>query len=66
LDEKHRIPVDPPKLQFLVLNELNLAAGELYNGLLDEKQDKLLNPSKTNETVSKRKVTERLKWKDPW
>ena len=65
-DEKHRIPVEPSKLQFLVLSDLNLAAGELYNGLLKEKQDKRLNNPDANGTIPKRKVTDRLKWKDPW
>ena len=65
-DDKHRIAVDPSKLQFLVLNELNLAASELYSGLLKDKQDKLPSTLNTNGNTTKRKVTDRLKWKDPW
>ena len=65
-DEKNRVPVDPSKLQFLVLNELNVTAGELYQDLLKDKQNKSLKPESTGAAVPKRKVTERLKWKDPW
>ena len=59
-DEKNRVPVDPSKLQFLVLNELNITAGELYQDLLKDKQDKSQRPAKTDTAVPKRKVTGRL------
>ena len=60
-DEKHRIPLDPAKLDFLVLGELNQAAGELYKDLLKEKENKLSFGSSHNSATPKRKVTERLK-----
>ena len=65
-DEKHRIPLEPAKLDFLVLGELNRAAGELYKDLLKEKENKLANGPNHKNAAPKRKVTERLKWKDPW
>jgi len=65
-DEKHRIPLEPAKLDFLVLGELNRAAGELYKDLLKEKENKLANGPNHKNAAPKRNVTERLKWKDPW
>jgi len=65
-NEKHRIPLEPAKLDFLVLGELNQAAGELYKDLLKEKENKLAGIPDPKKAALKRKVTERLKWKDPW
>ena len=65
-DEKHGIPLEPAKFNFLVLGELNQAAGALYEDLLKEKENKLSPGSIHESATPKRKVTERLKWKDPW
>ena len=62
-DEKHRIPLEPAKLNLLVLGKLNQAAGELYKDLLKEKENKLSSGSIHKSATPKRKVTERLKWK---
>jgi len=60
-DEKHRIPLEPAKLNLLVLGKLNQAAGELYKDLLKEKENKLSSGSIHKSATPKRKVTERLK-----
>ena len=60
-DEKHRISLEPAKLDFLVLGELNQAAGELYKDLLKEKENKLADGPNHKNAAPKRKVTERLK-----
>ena len=58
--------MEPAKLNLLVLGKLNQAAGELYKDLLKEKENKLSSGSIHKSATPKQKVTERLKWKDPW
>jgi len=53
--------LEPAKFNFLVLGELNQAAGALYEDLLKEKENKLSPGSIHESATPKRKVTERLK-----
>jgi hypothetical protein len=60
-NERLRIPIVQKDLKFLVLEEINTAAAELFTEITVKKQAKIL-PKK----AAKTKVTERLKWRSPW
>jgi hypothetical protein len=57
----NRIPVVQEDLKFLVLESINKAAGELFQDIVNRKAIKL-----SKKPMAKRKVTDRLKWRNPW
>jgi hypothetical protein len=60
-DERLRIDVKQKELDFLVLKEVNKAAGELFRDISEKKAAKILPPKS-----AKTKVTDRLRWRSPW
>ena len=68
-DFANRIEIQEGMLKFLVLDNLQSAAQELYKDLLDEKELRTINkPAAGKATWARNKLSikERLKWKSPW
>ena len=59
--EDLRIPIIQEDLDFLVLKDINKAAGDLFAEICEKKKNK---EPKTK--IRKTKVTDRLKWRSPW